>query len=117
KLAERRMQAVTELIEWLRRTAKQQPRATLRTLVAQLNRACAFDPEPHESMMEGVALMPVAAAKGLEFMHVYVAGFEDGWLPDAPNAERESTNARRLAYVALSCARKSVVFTLAEQRR
>jgi ATP-dependent DNA helicase Rep len=117
KIAERRMQAVTELIEWLRRAARQQPRATLRTLIERLNRASLLGSELHDTSAEGVALMPVAAAKGLEFAHVYIAGFDETWLADLPEPDRQDADTRRLAYIALSSARESVVFTLAEQRR
>jgi ATP-dependent DNA helicase Rep len=117
KIAERRMQSVMDLIGWLRRMAKQRPEADWRALVAQLSLNAALDPEEHETTTDGVVLMPIATAKGFEFAHVYVVGFEDGWWPNAPATDPDPNEARRLAYVAIGCARESLAFSLTEHRR
>jgi len=67
----------------------------------------------------GVKLMTVHAAKGLEFSVVFIVGLEDGLFPherdgvDAMDAEEE----RRLFYVALTRAEERVYLTYAAARR
>ena len=68
---------------------------------------------------DGVKLMTVHAAKGLEFSYVFVTGLEEGLFPherdesDAVDSEEE----RRLFYVALTRAKKKVYLTHALSRR
>lgn len=72
--------------------------------------------EAHE---DGVQLMTLHSAKGLEFSMVFLCGLEDGLFPhqrsvtDAEGLEEE----RRLCYVGLTRARKRLFLTYAEQRR
>ena len=57
-----------------------------------------------------VSLMTVHAAKGLEFDHVFVAGLEEGLFPSSRALEEPGgvEEERRLMYVALTRARKSL---------
>ena len=66
-----------------------------------------------------VTLMTIHAAKGLEFPAVFVAGMEEGIFPHA-NYEAEAAQLeeeRRLAYVAITRARKRLYLTYASTRR
>ena len=66
-----------------------------------------------------VTLMTIHAAKGLEFPAVFVAGMEEGICPHA-NYEAEAAqleDERRLAYVAITRARKRLYLTYASTRR
>ena len=66
-----------------------------------------------------VTLMTVHSSKGLEFDHVFVAGMEESLFPhmnsvgDAAGIEEE----RRLAYVAITRARKRLCLTCAQSRQ
>ena len=63
----------------------------------------------------GVTLATIHAAKGLEWLAVFVVGLEAGLLPQ----ERDTTDPeeeRRLAYVAVTRARKMLVLTGASRR-
>lgn len=68
---------------------------------------------------EGVTLMTVHTAKGLEWPIVIVAGLEDGLFPlrRALDSEEEAEEERRLAYVAITRARDRVYLTWARARR
>lgn len=65
-----------------------------------------------------ITMMTVHAAKGLEFDNVFVAGMEDGMFPHQ-NFDKESSNIeeeRRLAYVAITRARKRLFLSYAACR-
>ena len=68
---------------------------------------------------DGVKLMTVHAAKGLEFAHVFVTGLEAGLFPhekfDA-KGEEDSEEERRLFYVAVTRARKKLFLSYASFR-
>lgn len=67
---------------------------------------------------EGVKLMTVHAAKGLEFPYVFIAGLEEGLFPhERLSDERtDEEEERRLFYVALTRAEKKVYLTFAGLR-
>jgi DNA helicase-2/ATP-dependent DNA helicase PcrA len=69
---------------------------------------------------DGVKLMTVHAAKGLEFKYVFITGLEDGLFPherlgDKKNGE-DSEEERRLFYVALTRAEKKLFLSFATFR-
>ncbi|MDO4841927.1 MAG: UvrD-helicase domain-containing protein, partial [Phoenicibacter congonensis] len=66
-----------------------------------------------------VTLMTIHAAKGLEFSHVYVAGMEEGIFPNMTMGKDDDDleEERRLAYVAITRAKKRLILTHAQQRR
>lgn len=70
---------------------------------------------------EGVRLMTVHAAKGLEFSYVFVTGLEEGLFPhdhdnDEQVNEEESEEERRLFYVAVTRAKKKLFLSYAQTR-
>ena len=83
------------------------------------NAALTTSAEQTEGDAEGVTLMTVHTAKGLEWPLVFVAGMEDGLFPlsrsfDVPNGVEEE---RRLAYVAITRARDRIYLSWARTRR
>jgi DNA helicase-2/ATP-dependent DNA helicase PcrA len=68
-----------------------------------------------------VTIMTVHAAKGLEFTHVFLAGWEDGLFPSQRSLDEGGLKSleeeRRLAYVAITRAREKCVITYAANRR
>ncbi len=69
---------------------------------------------------EYVLMMTLHSAKGLEFDHVYMAGMEDGIFPGAMSVHAgnpsEMEEERRLCYVGITRARKSLTMTAAQAR-
>ena len=76
------------------------------------------DVEQYDPEADAVVLMTIHTAKGLEFPHVFLVGAEDGLFPSqrsiGDGAELEEE--RRLCYVAITRAKKSLTVTHARQR-
>jgi DNA helicase-2/ATP-dependent DNA helicase PcrA len=72
-----------------------------------------------QSGEDGVQLMTLHSAKGLEFPLVFLAGMEEGLFPNAKSVEEVGRleEERRLAYVGITRARQKLVLTYAEARR
>ena len=76
------------------------------------------DLEQYNESDDAVVMMTMHSAKGLEFPHVFLVGFEDGLFPgmraigDAEEMEEE----RRLCYVAITRAKQSLTICHARQR-
>lgn len=119
KIAARRMENVLELVAWLQRLARQQrDEKSLSDLVASLCLVGLLEKDSDENPGDYVSVMTLHAAKGLEFPHVFMVGMEENLLPhhasqDATGLEEE----RRLAYVGITRARKTLTFSYSERRR
>jgi len=68
--------------------------------------------------IESVKLMTMHNAKGLEFDHVFIVGVEDGLLPHSRSIDdiQKLEEERRLLYVAITRAKKSVHLTYTRMR-
>jgi len=68
-----------------------------------------------------ISLMTMHAAKGLEFDHIFLAGWEEGVFPSQRSLDELGTKGleeeRRLAYVALTRARKKIQISYVNQNR
>ena len=74
--------------------------------------------EDKEESARGVTLITLHAAKGLEFPHVFLIGAEDGLLPhERSKAEGSVDEERRLFYVGITRAMRSLVITWCRARR
>lgn len=67
---------------------------------------------------DGVQVMTLHAAKGLEFDHVFLAGLEDGLFPSRKAEDQGALpEERRLFYVGLTRARRTLHLTWAQSRQ
>jgi DNA helicase-2/ATP-dependent DNA helicase PcrA len=67
---------------------------------------------------EAVSLLTVHRAKGLEFTHVWIAGMEEGLFPHARAIQEAGEGEeRRLAYVAMTRAKRTLTLSWARSRR
>jgi superfamily I DNA/RNA helicase len=83
------------------------------TLEEYLEWVATFDlQEDVDSDYQGVQLMTIHAAKGLEFPCVVLVGMNEGLLPNSQALPDRIEEERRLAYVAITRARDSLVITV-----
>lgn len=78
----------------------------------------AIDEGEGEDDNNKVSLMTVHSAKGLEFAHVYIIGMEENLFPsvNSSSSDAEIEEERRLMYVAVTRAKKSVNLSYAQSR-
>ena len=76
------------------------------------------DLEQYNESDDAVVMMTMHSAKGLEFPHVFLVGFEDGLFPGmrAIGDGEEMEEERRLCYVAITRAKQSLTIVYARQR-
>ncbi len=76
------------------------------------------DLDNHDPNEDGVVLMTIHSAKGLEFPVVFVVGVEEGIFPGLRTIgeQEEMEEERRLCYVALTRAKERLILTCAGQR-
>ncbi len=67
---------------------------------------------------DAIVMMTIHSAKGLEFPHVFLVGFEDGLFPGlrAIGEREEMEEERRLCYVAITRAKQTLTISYARQR-
>jgi ATP-dependent DNA helicase Rep len=115
--AEKRMENVLELAAWMQRITTQDEDKSFADAVARISLLGMLD-TADDSSGDQVMLMTLHAAKGLEFPHVFIVGMEEGLLPHRVSMDEDSIEEeRRLAYVGITRARKSLTFSLAKKRK
>jgi len=76
------------------------------------------DLETYNENDDAAVMMTMHSAKGLEFPHVFLVGFEDGLFPGmrAIGDREEMEEERRLCYVAITRAKENLTISYAKQR-
>ena len=76
------------------------------------------DQDRADESADAMTLMTVHAAKGLEYGNVFLVGMEEGVFPGrrSMDSEEEIEEERRLAYVAVTRAKKHLCITTASSR-
>lgn len=117
--ANRRMENVDELVNWIERMIDQDmEEKSIGDIAARLTLMDIMDRQADENQADAVHLMTLHAAKGLEFPHVFMVGMEEEILPHRTSIEEDSIEEeRRLAYVGITRAQRSLVMTLANTRK
>jgi len=116
RAAKRRWENVCEFRDWLAQKGEEDGK-TLIDLTQTVSLMNLLEGR-EEAEPNAVRLSTLHAAKGLEYDHVYLAGVEEEMLPhreclEGPRLEEE----RRLMYVGITRARKSLVLTWCKRRK
>ncbi|MBK8816495.1 MAG: exodeoxyribonuclease V subunit gamma [Methylococcaceae bacterium] len=124
--AERKMKNVYELIAWLKRIAdknnnEQKP---LDEIIANILLMDILERNQEEEASDQVSLMTLHSAKGLEFKNVFLVGMEENILPHQNSIEADDLNGtssieeeRRLAYVGITRAQRSLTLSYCTHRK
>jgi len=127
-IAERRMGNVWILIDQLEKSMQADPEDNtestetetddVQSAISRLVLRDILEQQAEEDDSDRVQLLTMHASKGLEFPHVYLMGLEEELLPHR-NAIEVGTveEERRLAYVGITRARRTLTMTLARQRK
>lgn len=116
--AENRIENQGELLRAVREYENRASDPSLRGFLDRVSLITETD-KGEDGLKDAVILMTLHSAKGLEFPHVVIVGFEDGMLPsqraleEGPQGEEEE---RRLAYVGITRARESLLLSAAIMR-
>jgi ATP-dependent DNA helicase Rep len=118
KQAAEKWQNVLDFVEWMEKKA-QDDKLTLTQLAQTVALITQLQERGEER--DAVVLSTVHAAKGLEWPHVFIAGCEEGLLPfnndDRPIDAARLQEERRLMYVAITRAQRTLVVTHAARRK
>jgi len=115
--AQKKVARIQELFKWMQNLHQKQPTASLEDILHKLMLIDLLS-DQGEADEGAIQLMTLHAAKGLEFPHVYLIGMEEGLLPHQHSLDEIAlTEERRLAYVGITRAQKTLVFSYAQKRK
>ncbi len=117
--AEKRMANVWFLVDALQQTLERGDEdRTVEEAIARLILRDMLERNEEEEDTDRVQLLTLHASKGLEYPHVFMMGMEEELLPHRTSIEEDNIEEeRRLTYVGITRARKSLTMTLAGQRK
>jgi len=118
--AERKLANMHELLDWLKRIAEKEPgkQKPLSEVIANILLMDILERQQEQEACDQVSLMTLHAAKGLEFAHVFLIGMEENLLPHQNSIAADTIEEeRRLAYVGITRAQKTLTFSYCTQRK
>lgn len=119
--AEKRIENVQTFLGSIQRMADKQDDEddkNIENVIRKLVLMDLLEQQAEEDDSDRVQLMTLHAAKGLEFPHTYMIGLEEDLLPHRNSIQADTIEEeRRLMYVGITRARKTLTLTLAQKRR
>ncbi|MCX7545281.1 ATP-dependent helicase [Marinicella gelatinilytica] len=109
---------ITDFVRWVNAICKNKP-TDLEELVSYLT----LQTDSNDDDTQGVALMTLHAAKGLEFNQVFLIGIEEGLLPHSSSLEEAEDQSealaeeRRLMYVGMTRAQNKLTISYVKKRK
>lgn len=117
KIGLRKYEAVQSVVSGIKQYVDSDPKANI---FGYLERLSLFyeNEDANRPQEKAVTLITLHSAKGMEFPHVYICGFEKDIMPHLRSLEEGSVEEeRRLLYVGITRAMKSLVMTYAVSRK
>ncbi len=111
-----RLDNVRQMISNAEEYLSNEPEGTLSSYLEEVSLVADID--NYDTDADAVTIMTIHSAKGLEFPVVFVPGFEEGIFPGMQSSvfNEELEEERRLAYVAITRAKESLVCTHVRER-
>jgi len=109
---------ITDFVKWINAICNKQT-----TQLDDLINILSLQTNHDEEQQQGVALMTLHAAKGLEFKQVYLIGVEEGILPhsnsmdEADDPQQALEEERRLMYVGMTRAKSKLHISYVKKRK
>ena len=117
-VAQRRMSNIHFLLDSLSRLMQREQYGLSDAIAQLVLRDLLEQQEEEKNSDDCVQLLTLHAAKGLEFPHVFIVGMEENLLPHRNSVEGDAIEEeRRLAYVGLTRAQRTLSMTWARTRR
>ncbi len=118
-VAEFRMGNVNELVKWIENLHRSEFAGdTLSEIINHLTLQDLLEQQDEDEGGDRVFMMTLHAAKGLEFPHVFLVGMEEELLPHRSSIEEDNIEEeRRLAYVGITRAQRSLTMTMTSKRK
>lgn len=122
-IAERRMENVWQLVDSIEKMLQNSDDVPsgedlLENVISRLILRDILDRQEEEDDSDRVQLMTLHASKGLEFPHVFLIGMEEELLPHRSSIEEGNIEEeRRLTYVGITRAQKTLTMTLSATRK
>jgi ATP-dependent DNA helicase Rep len=112
--ADAKWKNVTDFIDWLKRKAE----ADEKSLIAMVQTIALINMlEGKNEEQDAVTLSTLHASKGLEFPHVFIVGAEEDILPFRDSDEKGIEEERRLMYVGVTRAQRSLQISYCNRRK
>lgn len=116
--AERKLENVYEFVDWIEQLLKSSNNMSFAELVQHTMLIDMLDKDDKSDTADCVQLLTLHSAKGLEFPYVYIVGMEENLLPHRSSIDEENIEEeRRLAYVGITRAQRSLKFSYANKRK
>ena len=113
----RSKERIAQLQAWFKKLEEEERFQTLAGIIQHLTLLDIL--EGNEREQDAIHMMTLHSAKGLEFPYVYIAGCEEELLPhgNSLHSEESIQEERRLLYVGMTRAKKTLTLTYAKQRK
>ena len=121
--ARKRMEFVEDVVNAMANYEEREGKPSLRGFLEKVSllddEDSGGDDKEKKLQQDAVLLMSLHSSKGLEFDHVFLVGVEEEFLPHTKSISEEMDidEERRLCYVGITRARKTLVLSSCEQRR
>lgn len=106
----------SNIVDYCRRMESEESEATLEGFLEELS--LISDVDQYDEDADTVTMMTMHSAKGLEFPRVFIVGAEEGLFPSYRSMENEEEmeEERRLCYVAMTRAKRTLTITCSQRR-